>query len=67
MEYKLERKNYQFSFWLEKIFGKKILTPTPFFCQGGWEGWSRFVTGKSKFIDRKIEKKGRFVGLGFRV
>jgi hypothetical protein len=43
------------------------LTPTLFFCQGGWEGWSRFVTGKGKFIGRKIEKKGRFVGLGFRV
>jgi hypothetical protein len=36
------------------------------FCQGGWEGWSRFVTGKGKFIGRKIEEKGRFVGLGFR-
>jgi hypothetical protein len=52
---------------VKKKFWKINIDTHSIFCQGGWEGWSRFVTGKSKFIDRKIEKKGRFVGLGFRV
>jgi hypothetical protein len=34
VEYKLkERENSQFYFWFEKIVGKKILTPTPFFAK----------------------------------
>jgi hypothetical protein len=29
------------------------------FCQGGWEGWSKFVREKGRFIGNCEEQKGR--------
>ncbi len=45
-----------------------LSTHFSFFCQGGWEGWSKFVRGKGRYIGRYIEGRGKFVGRyeGFR-